>query len=267
MTVRELGQLVECVHAPVYFAAQPQQNYAALGLRGYWRGYFASRAAALGTPPAATVAELFGGFAPAFVARAIPEVWTITTPEAVLRARLDGAVAALRTVFDGDPTKGARSVAHAVDTADYTDRTLAAAHAALPWPHDTLAALWHGCTVLRELRGDAHLQALREFELPWPRPHLLATMTGRLDPQQREFRGWSDDEWQAAEDALRDAGCRTPDDARALSERIEARTDALTADGLGAADVDELVHAVRPVALRAVDLIPFPNAVGLRRPF
>lgn len=267
VTVRELGKLVECVHAPVYFAPQPQQNYAALGLRGYWRGYFASRAAALGTPAADTVTELFGGFAPSFVARAIPEVWTITAPEAVLRARLDGAVAALRSVFDGDATTAARSAAETVDAADYTGRPLAAAHAALPRPDEPLAALWHGCTVLRELRGDAHLQALREFELPWPRPHLLATMTGRLDPQQRDFRGWSEEEWRAAEDALRDAGCRTPEDADELSEQIELRTDALTADALGSTDVDQLAEMVRPVALRAVDLIPFPNAVGLRRPF
>jgi len=47
---RRLGVLVESVHAVVYFAPEPKAAYAELGLRGYWRGYFAGRAAPLGAP-------------------------------------------------------------------------------------------------------------------------------------------------------------------------------------------------------------------------
>ena len=46
--VRRLSVLVESVHAVVCFAPEPQSAYAELGLRGFWRGYFASRAAPLG---------------------------------------------------------------------------------------------------------------------------------------------------------------------------------------------------------------------------
>lgn len=38
----------ETLHAVVSFAPEPQAAYASLGLRGYWRGYFASRSSALG---------------------------------------------------------------------------------------------------------------------------------------------------------------------------------------------------------------------------
>ncbi len=46
--VWRLGVLVESVHAVVYFAPEPEAAYAELGLRGYWPGYFASRAAPMG---------------------------------------------------------------------------------------------------------------------------------------------------------------------------------------------------------------------------
>ncbi len=82
--VRQLGQLIETVHAVVYFAPEPRERYSNLGLRGYWRGYFASRAAALGAVGPEIVTALFAGFAPAMVARAIPSVsrhrMTCSTP-------------------------------------------------------------------------------------------------------------------------------------------------------------------------------------------
>ncbi len=97
--VRRLGVLVESVHAVVYFAPEPQAAYAELGLRGYWRGYFASRAAPLGPAGPELVTALFGGFAPATVARAVPQVWSVAKPQQVRAARLSGAVAALRRLL------------------------------------------------------------------------------------------------------------------------------------------------------------------------
>ena len=261
--VRELGRLAETVHATVYFAPEPQENYRELGLRGYWRGYFASRAAALGAPDAATVTELFGGFAPSFVARAVPEVWTIAAPPAVLAARLDGAVAALRRVIGADASQAAALAIDAVDAADLSGYPLAAAHASVARPEGDVALLWYACTVLRELRGDAHLRAVGEFGLSWPVPHLLAAMTGRVDPQQRDFRGWTEDEWQAADDLIHANGWYRTDAGAALTERLEQRTDELTAAALGR-PTEELERVLRPFALSASGLIPYPNAVGLR---
>ncbi|MBK5222297.1 MAG: hypothetical protein JJE52_05385 [Acidimicrobiia bacterium] len=43
-----LWVLVEHLHAVVYFAPQARAAYEPLGLRGFWRGYFAGRAAPMG---------------------------------------------------------------------------------------------------------------------------------------------------------------------------------------------------------------------------
>ena len=69
-------------------------------MRGFWRGYYAGRAAPLGAAGAAVVTASFYTFAPAFVARAIPAVWELITPEQALRARMSGAVGHKRVSKD-----------------------------------------------------------------------------------------------------------------------------------------------------------------------
>src|SRR5258708_12916711 len=71
----------------------------ALGYRNYWDTYFAGRAAPLGRCPAEVVHAIFYNFADGEVARHIPHVWDIATPEAVLAARERGCAAALRRIL------------------------------------------------------------------------------------------------------------------------------------------------------------------------
>ncbi|MFD0787033.1 hypothetical protein ACFQZ8_24300, partial [Micromonospora azadirachtae] len=85
----------EPVHAITYFHPRSRAAYEAAGLRGYWRGYFAGRAAPLGATDAAPVIAAFYTFAPPMVSRALPAVWRLATPQEALRARLTGAVQAL----------------------------------------------------------------------------------------------------------------------------------------------------------------------------
>src|SRR5579864_8230539 len=87
-TARVMWTLFEPIHAVTYFAPEGRSAYEQAGLRGFWRGYFAGRAAPLGAVGPAVVTASFFNFAPAFVARAIPGVWQLTTPEEALRARL-----------------------------------------------------------------------------------------------------------------------------------------------------------------------------------
>src|SRR5512142_457318 len=96
---RRLWMLLEPLHAVTYFAPQPRQAFQDAGYRGFWRGYFAGRAAPLGPVAAAPVAALFYGFAPRMVARALPSVWDLAPPSAALAGRRGGAVAALRHAF------------------------------------------------------------------------------------------------------------------------------------------------------------------------
>ncbi len=69
---------------------------AATGLRGFWMGYFAGRAAPLGAGGTGTVSATFFNFHPSMVERSIPDAWTFAEPTTVLRARRAGAAAALR---------------------------------------------------------------------------------------------------------------------------------------------------------------------------
>jgi hypothetical protein len=101
--VRHLWQLYEPLHAVTYFGTQARAAFESAGLRGFWRGYFAGRAAPLGAVTAAPVTAAFFSFAPDMVARAIPDVWQRAAPEQALAARLDGAVAALRAVLPPEP--------------------------------------------------------------------------------------------------------------------------------------------------------------------
>lgn len=259
--VRRLGLLTETVHAVVYFAPEAQDAYAALGLKGYWRGYFASRAAALGPTGGEVVAALFADFSPSFVARAVPAVWDTASPEAVLSARTAAAGAALRRMLPGRDEQlraAGGATAQAMAALDVAGRPLAAAHRAAARPDDPAAALWHDCTVLREHRGDGHVAAVTAAGLAWPVPHLLARE--RVDARQRDLRGWSDAEWSAAAAV---AG-RLP---QGTAERLEAATDAAAAAAYAAVDADELTELLGPVAgvIQRSGDIPFPNAMGLPR--
>lgn len=264
--VRRASRLVEAVHAVVYFAPEVQQAYRDAGLTGFWRGYFAGRAAALGAASPELVTALFGGFAPAMVRRALPEAWSRLAPQAVLAAREAGVRAALGRLLDGvDVADAAEATRDVVAGLDLADRPMAAAQTALPRPRDPLFALWHDCTVLREHRGDGHLAVLTAEGLHWPDPHLLLAALGRLDPRQQEHRGWDDASWAASHSRLAargwlDGDVATPAGAGAY-EHLEAGTDARTAP-----QVERLVGALLPVARRTAAALPFPNAMGLPRP-
>ena len=61
---RHLWTLFEPLHAVTYFAPEARAAFENAGLRGFWRGYFAGRAAPLGAVSAAPVVALFFSFAP-----------------------------------------------------------------------------------------------------------------------------------------------------------------------------------------------------------
>src|SRR2546423_1518951 len=57
---RAMWTLYEPIHAITYFAAEARAEFEQAGLRGFWRGYFAGRAAPLGAlvPVGATGADI-----------------------------------------------------------------------------------------------------------------------------------------------------------------------------------------------------------------
>src|SRR2546421_587368 len=80
-------------------------------------------------------------------------------------------------------------------------RPLAAAPLDAPAPAEPLSRIWHAATVLREYRGDGHVAELVARQVDGVECHRLHG--GSLVGQQREFRGWAEEEWAAAGERLR----------------------------------------------------------------
>lgn len=260
-TARRLWALGEPFHALTYFAAESAQAAEDAGLRGFWRGYFAMRAAPLGPVGPAVVTAVFYNFAPAFVARALPEVWEIAPPDRALAARLIGMDAAVRRVL-GEEWRTSAEAKEAADLAGvaaaaaaHSGRPLAAANQALPVPDAPHLALWQALSTLREHRGDGHNAALLQRDISGVQAHVLAAAAGR---STREWltraRGWDDATWDQAAQELTDRGWLEDGglsaEGLATTAAVEADTDRLALRPwreLGDAGCDRLADLLAPV--------------------
>ena len=278
MTVkRAFWQAIEIIHDVVYFASDTKQRYEAIGLKGYWMGYFASRSAALGTPSPELVIALFHGFAPRMVHRALPDAWSMASRDDVLATRYDLARDALAPgLANTDIERLATELTAIWTSLDFAGKGLAAAHASLPVPDDPVGRLWHAATILREYRGDCHVAILTAAGLDGAAANALAVADGRGAPNQREMRGWTEDEWAEAYERLRrrawtDEFATITDSGRAARAQIEDATDRVSASSFDeeaqARTItleDALVGVAR--AIEASGAMQFPNPVGVRAP-
>ena len=276
---RLVWQYGEPIHAVLFFAPETRAATDALGLKGGWMSYFGTRAAPLGPVPAAVVASIFYGFHPRMVERAIPDAWSYAEPSKLLDARLSAMDQALRRVLgdavEGDDLRrGASFAMDAVNSGDFSGRSLGAANAALPDPQLPHLQLWQALGAIREGRGDGHVACLLAHQIDPCESLALAVATGRSDREElRTKRGWSEDEWHAAAKRLRDRGW-LDEDGRVTPEGTEARealesaTDRLTTplmSGLDTESLEQLVVALRPLAERIMDSgeVPRLNNMGL----
>jgi hypothetical protein len=279
VVARQMWTRFEPVHAVTYFTPEARDAYEAAGLRGYWRGYFAGRAAPLGAVDATPVIATFYGFAPQMVQRALPDVWTRATPEATLIARRTGAEAALlRIAVDVDPgalEEAADLIEAAVDLLEPEGRVLGSSNMALPREDgaSALARIWQSTTTLREHRGDGHVAALVTYGFGGCESVVWRAGTLRRAEMQR-YRGWDDAEWDAAVDRLIDRGhmrpdgTHTPDGADAYAG-VESATDRAAArvwTALGADRTEKLRDLLTPLAIAAYTAIPSPNPIGVPHP-
>lgn len=279
---RRAWLLFEPLHAVVYFARENKEAYERAGLKGGWMGYFASRSAALGPVPAEVVQATFFNFDPAMVSRAIPDAWSFSSPQRVLQARLEVVDACYGRLFGDrlDPGSLAEAVEllrAAASSCSTAGRPLFAAHAALGWPRETHLALWHGCTLLREHRGDGHVAALTAAGLDGCEAHLSLVGSGSLPAAAlKPHRGWSDEAWDAAATRLRARGWLRDDGSLTAEGRrgrgwIEDTTDRLALrpwEGLGPERSQRLLRILERAGreIRAAGEIPYPNPMGLPSP-
>src|SRR3954447_24752697 len=98
---RQMWQLLEPVHAVVYYAPEVTAEMSALGydVRTRWPSYFPLRSAPLGAAGPELVAATFYSFNPEMVRSHIEPAWRIAPPERVLEARLAGVDASLRAIL------------------------------------------------------------------------------------------------------------------------------------------------------------------------
>jgi hypothetical protein len=281
-TARRLWALGEPFHALVYFADECRAAGEDAGLKGFWQTYFALRAAPLGAVGAEVVTATFYNFAPAFVARRVPDVWDVVRPAAALDARLAGVDAAVRRVL-GEEWMASAEAAETADLArtaaaavDLPGRPLAAANTAVRVPDAPHLVLWQALTTLREHRGDGHNVALAQREIDGIGAHVLAAAAGR---STREWlmraRGWDDDAWDAAAERPAARGWLADGELTAaglaMVAAVEADTDRLALGpwaALGDVGCDRLAELLAPIrrAVVAAGEWPAGNPIGVPDP-
>ena len=291
-TARSMWTLYEPIHAVTYFAPEARSAYEQAGLRGFWRGYFAGRAAPLGAASAAVVAASFFNFAPAFVARAIPGVWDLITPDEALRVRMAGATEALGRLLAGreaDAAAAADLLWRAIGELDFSGRVLAAADAALPVPGSgssgssgasgasgswALARLWQAATVLREHRGDGHFAALAAADIDGCQAVALRCCLDLRREDLQPVRGWTDEAWDDALARLAGRGWVGPDGELTSAGReahagVEDATDRAASRPwarLSPEVTAEIVAVLTPVAQACAKALPYPSPIGVPAP-
>ena len=294
-TARGMWTLFEPIHAVIYFVPEARRAFEEAGLRGFWRGYFAGRAAPLGPTGPAVVTASFFNFAPAFVARAIPAVWDLISPEDALRIRLAGADAALRGLLAGREAEAelaANLLWQAIGELDFSGRVLAAANAALAVPggdlssgesssgesssgeSSSLARLWQAATLLREHRGDGHFAALAAADIDGCEAVALRCCIDLRREDLQPVRGWTDEAWDNALAGLADRGWvgadgRLTSAGQAAHDAVENATDWAAARPwarLGADATAELAGVLTPLAKACAAVVPYPSPIGVPAP-
>ena len=262
--IHRMFDFVEAI-GTVSFSDGPNEAFLAVGMRNYWDGYFAGRAAPLGLAPAEVVHAVFYNFADGEVARHIPWVWGKITPQEAITVREQGSTTALRqTIGDLADSPALPRVAdlatRAAVGAPTEGRALYAGLRTLDVPGEPVARLWHAATLLREHRGDGHNAALLTHGIGGTESHVLLALT--LGMRAEEFgrvHHLPKAQLAAVVDGLRarglvDAAGGFTEAGRQIRERIEALTDELAApayDVLSADELDELITGLEPIAAAA----------------
>ncbi|BBH18617.1 hypothetical protein Back2_29040 [Nocardioides baekrokdamisoli] len=276
-TARQLWQVLEPIHAVVYFSAEPLAALVDAGYRGFWMGYFAQRSAPFGLATPELVDATFFNFTSERVHRALPSAWEYAPPAAALAARVEGSVRALERIAAPGTLATAAEVADlalaAAVSAPLSGLPLYAANRSLPIPDQPLARLWHACTLLREHRGDGHVAALVGAGIAGRESHVLHALEAGMPPElYRGSRDFTPEEWASCVAALEsrgliESGRLTPRGA-AVKADVESLTDALAEKAYASLNDDELrtlYEGLRPLAqaIAASGDLPMKTPIGL----
>ncbi|HUR09324.1 MAG TPA: hypothetical protein VM347_42770 [Nonomuraea sp.] len=275
---RRMWHQLEPIHAALYFSPQAFEEAAAIGydVESRWPSYFAYRTAPLGRAGTNLAFATYYSFSPQTIAEHFPAVWDTATPEQVLQTRqqaVDRTYRALLGDKAGQVTEAAELARQAAESVTVAGRPLAAANLDLPWPDEPHLALWHAATVLREHRGDGHLVALQAAELDPCESLVSFAAIGAAPVANFAGRGWSEDDWAAAQARLAgrglvDAAGQATDAGRALRDQVERMTDELAAEPwrqLGEQRAERLAQLIQPVlgAVFEAGILPMTSTLGI----
>lgn len=271
--IRTLSARLNSFHSSIYFSETVGRSYAELGLEPGIPANMAARSAPMGRVTAGVVAGTFCNYSPAFIGTLIPRLWDTVSPEVMVSARFDAVSLYFEELFGSRDdiallTEAATELTSALAPVraalDFSGRALAAATAEAVDAHTpatAFEALWDTATVLREFRGDGHVASLVTAGVPGIDALLLDVGTGAsFKPRAaQKTRGWSDEEWQAAQSRLAEAGLLTigTDDrgyplpeiteaGRTLKEEIEVLTDGTVAAAWSVLDDEQISALVSP---------------------
>ncbi|MGI5404218.1 SCO6745 family protein [Streptomyces sp. CA-135486] len=262
------------LHSTVYFSPDFAKELAQIGIEDTDAAYFAGRGAAMGAVGPGTVAAAFYNFNHELVARHLPAVWDIASPQAVLEARLRAVDSTLRRLLGEEMiaskelAEAARLALNAAEACTRHARPLYAAHADLAVPDEPHLAYWHAATLLREHRGDGHLAALLSAGLDPLEALVSHTATGKGMAVRwiLATRGWRRADWEAAQERLRERGVldaegELTEEGLRLRAEVEEQTDRIDLAPyahLGAEGVERLTELGRGFLLAAVAAGAFP---------
>ena len=270
-SARAAWAALECLHAVVYFHPCVADEMAGVGLRGFWRSYFAGRLGPMGAIRGSVAHAVVAGFASAMVERAVPAVWEMADPDAAAAAWTRAGARALGELGVAEllPDEASLALVRALVVAwpaagrplgaAWRERALSASTA------DLTTQWWLWASAWRELRGDGHVAALAVEGLDGALAHAVRLRIDGADASwQQRARGFDDTEWAKALAVAADPVVGPQ--LRAGYERAEAATDQAASwwwptgvDG----NVESVTAELMPAARRAAAALPFPNPIGL----
>jgi hypothetical protein len=273
--VRSAHVATNALHSLIYFAPETEQQLTRVGLQPGRMCYFAGRAAPMGAVSAGVVTATFYNFSPRLVAHCIPRAWELARPDVIIGARFAAADAALTRLLSPDVITSPDMITLAGLTREAAagcrpeGRPLYAGHADLDWPQAPHLVMWHALSLLREHRGDGHVSALVAAELSGLEALVSHTATGQgfVTEFAQASRGWSEEEWKSAAEALTARGVLGADGALApageeLRAQVEEETDRLAAapwQHLGDEGTEEVVRIGAAMTRLAVKAGAFPR--------
>jgi hypothetical protein len=233
---RRLRDAVEPIATIGWWSREAADACTALG-HGFFDGYVWGRAASLGADVATpVVVSAFGVFHPTLLGQVLGPARSVSSREAILTSRAEGAAAGLRAAIVGSKVDSATTGAladqllDALSLLDGSARPLFSALRALTIPDDPFGRLWRAAELVREHRGDGHLAAcvaagldmaemnvLTEIWLGYGVGEYSATRGFDSDAQQAAINGLTSRGWMS-EGALTAAG-------NSARESIERATD------------------------------------------